>query len=129
VRLLGDDTVHTTVFDRLPGPEWPAGCTGRAAANATTRRWHGRAGLDAVLDDERERYRAAAAADDLDTRVLWAGERVDHIDASCRRPRSCGRCTTMHSGGSTPGDESGRPDSSQLAGAQPRPSAHTRRSR
>jgi nitronate monooxygenase len=81
VRLLGDDTVHTTVFDRLPGPEWPAGCTGRAAANATTRRWHGRAGLDAVLDDERERYRAAAAADDLDTRVLWAGESVDHIDA------------------------------------------------
>jgi hypothetical protein len=37
--------------------------------------------LEADLHHQRRRYRAAVDADDMDTRVLWAGEAVDFIDA------------------------------------------------
>jgi nitronate monooxygenase len=82
VDAAGDDTLHTTVFDLLRGPEWPAGYSGRAIANDATRRWHGHeADLVPVLDGERERYRRDAAAGDLRSRVVWAGEAVDHVHA------------------------------------------------
>ena len=82
VDLAGDDTVHTTVFDLLRGPRWPAGYTGRAAVNDVTRRWHGQeAELQTVLDTERDHYQRAAAAGDLHTRVVWAGEAIDFIDS------------------------------------------------
>jgi nitronate monooxygenase len=80
--LGGGDTVHTSVFDVVRGPRWPAGYTGRAAVNSLVARWHddldGLKGGD--LDRVRQSYEQATEAGDLDERVLWAGEAVDHID-------------------------------------------------
>ena len=82
VDAAGGDTLHTTVFDLLRGPPWPDGYTGRAIANDVTRRWQGReTELAPVLARERQRYQRRAAADDLATRVVWAGEALDLIHA------------------------------------------------
>lgn len=80
--LRGDETVRTTVIDLARGPRWPAGYTGRAARNAFVDRWHtDLPGLVADLSAQQQRYRAGVAADDLSTRVLWAGEALDLIEA------------------------------------------------
>lgn len=80
VALTGDRTARGTVYDVLRGPEWPSGYTGRCAANATFRRWHGREdALRANLDAERAAYAQAVEADDMERRVLWAGEGVDLV--------------------------------------------------
>lgn len=72
------DTVRTSVFDLLRGPEWPAGYNGRAVVNDAVRRWHGREDeLRNRIDHERDAYAAAAA--DLGTRVVWAGAGVSRI--------------------------------------------------
>lgn len=82
VELRGDETMHTTIFDLVRGPRWPSGYTGRAAANALVVRWHDALDeLEADLDEQRLRYADAVADDDLDVRVLWAGEGVDLIDS------------------------------------------------
>lgn len=80
VHSSGDDTVRTRVFDIVRGLEWPPGFTGRAVRNAFTARWHGREqDLAAALPEEQRRYAAAAAAGDLDTALVWAGEGLDLI--------------------------------------------------
>ncbi|MEL6265320.1 MAG: nitronate monooxygenase [Pseudomonadota bacterium] len=78
-RLGGDDTVRSRVFDVARGAAWPRAYTGRVVANAFLTRWHDR--IDALKADpgpERARY-AESAPDDLDTRVLIAGEALDLI--------------------------------------------------
>jgi len=76
-----NDTVQTTVFDLIRGPEWPPGYNGRSLANDTTRRWHDHEDdLRSNLDEARAKYRQAAAAQDLSQRVVWAGTGVDAID-------------------------------------------------
>ncbi len=75
------DTVRTTVFDLIRGPEWPPGYNGRSLANNTTRRWHDHEDdLRSNLDEARARYQHAAAAEDLRQRVVWAGTGVNAID-------------------------------------------------
>ncbi len=76
------DTIRTSVFDLVRGPEWPAGYDGRALRNATTDDWHDR--LDVIRLDPaaaRHRYAAAAAADDVTRRVIWCGDGVGGVDA------------------------------------------------
>jgi nitronate monooxygenase len=78
----GDQTVQTTVFDIARGYDWPAEYPGRALGNDFTGRWHGReAALADTIEQERERYAVAAAAGDVDTAVVFAGECVDLIGA------------------------------------------------
>jgi len=80
VEAGGDDTLRTTVFDLARGYDWPAHYTGRAIGNDFTRRWHGREGeLARVASAERERYAKAAAAGDVGTAVVFAGEGIDLI--------------------------------------------------
>ncbi len=81
VKARGDDTVRTSVFDRLRGIDWPADYTGRAIRNATFERWllHERE-LSRIVDEECVRY-DASPQDDAETRVVYAGEAVDQIDA------------------------------------------------
>ncbi len=80
VHAGGDDTLRTTVFDIARGYDWPAPYTGRAIGNDFTRRWHGREGeLARVASAERERYAKAAAAGDVETAVVFAGEGIDLI--------------------------------------------------
>ncbi|MEQ9329868.1 nitronate monooxygenase [Thalassobaculum sp.] len=79
VAAAGDDTLQTRVFDIVRGVAWPTHFPGRAVRNAFAERWHGR---EDELHDRRAEAEAgydAAAADDLTTRVLWAGEGVDLV--------------------------------------------------
>ena len=81
VAATGDGTRRTTVFDIARRLDWPARFTGRAIDNDFMDRWHGReVGLATALDSEEKRYRAAAAAGDFETAVVFAGEAVDLID-------------------------------------------------
>jgi nitronate monooxygenase len=76
----GDDTLRTTVFDVARGLDWPAAYTGRALANAFSRRWHGReAALAAAQAAEGARYADAVARADFDTAVVFTGEGIDLI--------------------------------------------------
>ena len=76
----GEDTVRTSVFDTVRGYQWPDGITGRALRNQFAERWHGRENeLTAALAGEQSRYQAAAAAGDVDTTVVFAGECADLI--------------------------------------------------
>ena len=80
VGATGDQTLRTRVFDIARAIDWPLDYTGRAIANDLSRRWHGReAALEAAVDTERPRYFAAAAAGDVNTSVVWAGEGVDLV--------------------------------------------------
>ena len=76
----GDDTLRTSVFDVIRGYDWPREYTGRALRNRFSETWHGReAALAAAPDSERARYAAAAAAGDVETAVVFAGEGIDLI--------------------------------------------------
>ncbi|HEY0466214.1 MAG TPA: nitronate monooxygenase, partial [Polyangiaceae bacterium] len=75
-------TLRTRVFDIVRRLHWPTGFTGRAIGNSFSARWHGHeAELEARIDIEHERYRAAAATADLSTVVVWAGLGIDSIDS------------------------------------------------
>lgn len=76
----GDETLRTRVFDMVRGKDWPHSFTGRALRNEFTARWHGREdALARTLDAEMTRYAHAAAAGDIRTAVVFAGEGVDLI--------------------------------------------------
>ncbi|HYZ42064.1 MAG TPA: nitronate monooxygenase [Stellaceae bacterium] len=80
VAASGDDTLRTTVFDLVRGYEWPPEYTGRALVNRFSQTWHGREeALAAAGEAERAHYGAAAAAGDVGTAVVFAGEDVDLI--------------------------------------------------
>jgi nitronate monooxygenase len=80
VGAKGDDTLRTRVFDIVRGKDWPAHFTGRALRNDFTERWHGNEErLARNLTTEMERYAQAAAAGDVNTGVVFAGEGVDLI--------------------------------------------------
>jgi len=82
VAATRNDTVRTTVFEFVRGPEWPPGYNGRSLINEMTKRWHGREeGLGLNLDKQRTEYSNAVAADDLSQRVVWAGAGADGVDA------------------------------------------------
>jgi nitronate monooxygenase len=80
VGASGDDTLRTRVFDIARGYDWPEEYSGRALVNRFSRTWHGQEDtLIAAGADERRRYAAAAAAGDVDTALVFAGEGVDLI--------------------------------------------------
>lgn len=75
-----DQTEQTRVFDIVRGANWPAHNPGRAIKNEFFARWHGKEDdLTAVWQQEEKQY-TSTAADDLRTRVLWAGEGVDLVN-------------------------------------------------
>ena len=79
VAAAADDTLQTRVFDIVRGVAWPTHFPGRAVRNGFAERWHGRE--DELLERraEAEAGYDATPADDLATRVLWAGEGVDLV--------------------------------------------------
>lgn len=80
VESTGDDTLRTTVFDKIRGYAWPTPYTGRALRNAFTERWHGREQeLEHTLASERVRYAQAVAGEDFDQGVVFTGEGVDLV--------------------------------------------------
>ncbi|WP_077530020.1 NAD(P)H-dependent flavin oxidoreductase [Vreelandella utahensis] len=77
----GDDTVRSSVFDRLRGYGWPEPYTLRSVRNRMTDQWHGHLpDLEENLTDERERFQAAIRDADFDLAPLIVGEAVDLID-------------------------------------------------
>lgn len=82
VAASGDDTLRTRVFDMVRGYDWPPQYLGRALVNRFSETWHGREqALAEAGAGERARYAAAAAAGDVDTAVVFAGEGIDLIHA------------------------------------------------
>ncbi|MGH7046050.1 MAG: NAD(P)H-dependent flavin oxidoreductase [Stellaceae bacterium] len=78
----GDDTIRTRIFDIVRERDWPAQYNGRALKNRFSATWHGNeAGLIAAAEQEKPRYADAAAAGDVDTGVMFAGEGIDLIHA------------------------------------------------
>lgn len=65
IRLTGDQTDRSIVFDMLRALNWPPDYTFRALQNTMTERWSGREEeLLAVIDEERAKFQAALAAND-----------------------------------------------------------------
>jgi len=74
------DTVRTRIFDRVRGIEWPEQYSGRAIANRFSNTWLGRdEALRDAPDSVRQDYARAVLADDLEQRVIWAGEVLDLV--------------------------------------------------
>ncbi len=76
----GDQTQQTRVFDIVRGAPWPAIYPGRALRNTFSAKWHGREDVLAARQPEEEKAYLATAADDVGTRVVWAGESVDLVN-------------------------------------------------
>ncbi len=70
VAAVSTDTIVSTVYDVVRGPEWPDGYVGRSLRTHLTDRWAGR---ESRLRQEREPiqrlYAEAVEANDVDTRV------------------------------------------------------------
>ena len=82
VEASSEDTVRSSVYDRLRGPDWPARYNGRSLRTELTETWSGReSAMDLEIDALRRAYTRAAAAEDMTKRVVWAGEGVGSIDA------------------------------------------------
>lgn len=76
----GDETLRTTIFDTVRKIDWPEPYTGRALANAFSRRWHGNEEtLADAIEHENRRYLHAVEQGDVETTVVWASEAVDLI--------------------------------------------------
>ncbi|MCC5859038.1 MAG: nitronate monooxygenase [Ectothiorhodospiraceae bacterium] len=76
----GDDTIRSSVFDRLRELNWPAPYTLRSLRNEMTERWHDDAlGLNAVQAEERTRFKAAFEEGDFRIAPVILGEVVDLI--------------------------------------------------
>ncbi|WP_286902994.1 NAD(P)H-dependent flavin oxidoreductase [Vreelandella sedimenti] len=81
IRSATANTVRTRIFDLVRGIEWPAEYSGRAIANHFSETWLGRdQELLQAPDFVRERYAKAVEEDDLNSRVIWAGEVLDMIE-------------------------------------------------
>ncbi|MDO9174874.1 MAG: nitronate monooxygenase [Actinomycetota bacterium] len=78
----GGDTVRTSVFDRVRGPDWPEGYDGRALRNTLVTQWE-RSSSEILDDLDRAQagYRIATDAADLSQRVVWAGSGVGEIQS------------------------------------------------
>ncbi|WP_338865230.1 nitronate monooxygenase [Myxococcus stipitatus] len=80
VRLTGDDTDRSIVFDILRELSWPEGYSFRALKNTMTERWSGREDqLLQVVEEERAKYLAAVAAGDFSIAHSTAGQAIGMI--------------------------------------------------
>jgi len=80
IRAREDETVLTSLFDRVQNIPWPAQFPGRALANEFTRRYHGRED-EAVADEAAlAAYRAARTANDFSLAHLYAGQSVGALE-------------------------------------------------
>lgn len=78
----GDDTVPTTVYDRVRGYTWPEGYTSRVLRTPFVERWHGRDGeLAAARDELAAQYRHATEGGDFDVAQVLVGEGIGVIGA------------------------------------------------
>ena len=81
VRSEGVDTVRSTVYDLVRGPQWPEGYVGRSIRTDLTDKWAGKeTELRAVTDPLTARHRQATTDSDVSFRVVWAGEGIGGID-------------------------------------------------
>ncbi|MFC5995739.1 NAD(P)H-dependent flavin oxidoreductase [Pseudonocardia hispaniensis] len=76
-RAAGDDTVATTVYDRVRGYRWPDGYTSRVLRTPFVARWHGRdQELTGALDRLAVQYRRAVEEEDFDVAQIAVGETI-----------------------------------------------------
>jgi nitronate monooxygenase len=76
----GDDTVPTTVYDRVRGYTWPEGYTSRVLRTPFVDRWHGRDDeLAGAVDRLRAQYARAVAEEDFGVAQILVGEGIGVI--------------------------------------------------
>jgi nitronate monooxygenase len=76
----GDDTLRTSVYDIVRSADWPEQYNGRLLRNEFLDRWHGREDeLRARLDQAKQEFTAAVAAEDYGTANVIVGEAVGMI--------------------------------------------------
>jgi nitronate monooxygenase len=76
----GDDTLRTSVYDIVRSADWPEQYDGRLLRNAFLDHWHGREDeLRARLDQAKQEFTAAVAAEDYGTANVIVGEAVGMI--------------------------------------------------
>jgi len=75
----GDETAQTRVFDIVRAAAWPDIYPGRALRNDFFERWHGKEEVLTEQQKEVDASYSATAPDDLNQRVVWAGESVDLV--------------------------------------------------
>ncbi|MFN2459955.1 MAG: NAD(P)H-dependent flavin oxidoreductase [Candidatus Velthaea sp.] len=75
-----DQTVLTSLFDRMQGIPWPRRYPGRALANDFTARWHERPDEAAADPAAREDFERARAARDFRVAYIYAGQAVGMVD-------------------------------------------------
>jgi nitronate monooxygenase len=76
----GDDTLRTSVYDIVRSADWPEQYDGRLLRNAFLDRWHGREDeLRARLDQAKQEFTAAVAAEDYGTANVIVGEAVGMV--------------------------------------------------
>jgi nitronate monooxygenase len=76
----GDDTIKSAAFDRIRGLSWPSDWRLRSLNNGFTQRWaNDLPGLEASIDQERQRYAAATLLGDVDTAAVIVGEAIDLV--------------------------------------------------
>ncbi|GMQ90037.1 MAG: nitronate monooxygenase [Gammaproteobacteria bacterium] len=76
----GDDTLRSSVFDRVRGIDWPRPYDLRSLRNAYLEHWHGRESeLAQNLKAEQASYEAARQAGDFDIAPVIAGEVADLV--------------------------------------------------
>lgn len=74
-------TIRTRIFDLVRGIDWPASYSGRALANQFSARWLGRdEALRQAPAAVGEAFARAVREDDLEQRVIWAGEVLDLVN-------------------------------------------------
>lgn len=77
----GDQTLRTKVFDVARGVDWPWQFSGRVVANEFATKWHSHINQHRQAPEAARVDYEASAADDYTTRVVIAGEALDHIDS------------------------------------------------
>ncbi len=77
---VGDDTVATTLIDRIRGYTWPEGFTSRILRTPFVERWHGRDDeLTGALDELIAQYDRAVTDEDFDVAQVVVGEAIGII--------------------------------------------------
>ena len=79
VKVQGDDTIRSKVFDVARGKDWPWHFTGRVVANDFCKQWHDDIdGLKRDIESEQSRYNTSDEKD-FTIRVTIGGESLDLI--------------------------------------------------
>lgn len=107
----GDETVISTVYDLVRGPEWPVGYAGRSLRTVWTDEWAGRESeLRSVVTPLVAEHQRATDEADMTVRVVWGRRGPGQHHRGGAGPRRCrkvrDRSSVVKANSSSPGSGS-----------------------